>query len=44
MEQEFHVDLTTVQWVITGYALAFGVLVISGGRLTSQMASTVHSW
>ena len=36
MEREFHVDLTTIQWVITGYALAFGVLVISGGRLADM--------
>lgn len=36
MEKEFHVDLTTVQWVITGYALVFGVLIISGGRLADM--------
>ena len=36
MEKEFHADLTTVQWVITGYALVFGVLIISGGRLADM--------
>ena len=36
MEKEFHSDLTTVQWVMTGYALVFGVLIISGGRLADM--------
>ncbi|WP_444922508.1 MFS transporter [Microbulbifer sp. CnH-101-G] len=33
IEQEFDTDITTAQWVINGYILVFGVLVISGGRL-----------
>ncbi|WP_444941339.1 MFS transporter [Microbulbifer sp. ZKSA004] len=36
MEHEFHSDLTTTQWVINGYALVFGVLIISGGRLADM--------
>src|SRR3954462_5020485 len=33
MEKDFNADVTTVQWVINGYALVFGVLIVSGGRL-----------
>src|SRR5919106_4548184 len=33
MESDLHSDLTTVQWVINGYALVFGVLIVTGGRL-----------
>ena len=33
MESDLNSDLTTVQWVINGYALVFGVLIVTGGRL-----------
>ncbi len=33
METEFDADLSTVQWVVNGYALVFGVLIVPGGRL-----------
>ncbi|WP_444889951.1 MFS transporter [Microbulbifer sp. DLAB2-AA] len=33
IENEFNVDITTSQWIINGYALVFGVLIITGGRL-----------
>jgi EmrB/QacA subfamily drug resistance transporter len=36
MEKEFHADITTVQWVINGYTLVFGVLIVSGGRLADM--------
>ena len=36
MEISFGVDITTVQWVITGYALVFGVMIVSGGRLADM--------
>src|SRR5437762_14333397 len=36
MEKGFAADLTTVQWVINGYALVFGVLIVSGGRLADM--------
>jgi EmrB/QacA subfamily drug resistance transporter len=36
MEREFATDITTVQWVINGYALVFGVLIVSGGRLADM--------
>ena len=29
-------DVTTVQWVINGYALVFGVLIVTGGRLADM--------
>ncbi len=33
IEAEFDTDVTTVQWVINAYALVFGVLIVTGGRL-----------
>lgn len=33
MERDFHTDVTTLQWVINAYALTFGVLIVTGGRL-----------
>ncbi len=36
IEQDFHVDVTTGQWVINGYALVFGVLIVSGGRMADM--------
>ncbi|HZD42073.1 MAG TPA: DHA2 family efflux MFS transporter permease subunit, partial [Terriglobales bacterium] len=36
MEKEFGADLSTVQWVINGYALVFGVLIVTGGRLADM--------
>jgi EmrB/QacA subfamily drug resistance transporter len=33
MENDLDSTLTTVQWVINGYALVFGVLIVTGGRL-----------
>src|SRR5437773_10858183 len=36
MEKDFRADVTTVQWVINGYALVFGVLIVSGGRLADM--------
>ncbi len=36
IEQGFDADVTTVQWVITGYALVFGVLIVTGGRLADM--------
>jgi EmrB/QacA subfamily drug resistance transporter len=36
IEAEFGVDLTTAQWVINGYAMVFGVLIVTGGRLADM--------
>lgn len=36
IEADFASDVTTVQWVINGYALVFGVLIVSGGRLADM--------
>lgn len=36
MEKAYGVDVTTVQWVINGYALVFGVLIVTGGRLADM--------
>ncbi|GAB2876486.1 MFS transporter [Microbulbifer echini] len=33
IEREFGFGITTSQWVINGYALVFGILVVTGGRL-----------
>ncbi|MDQ1534178.1 MAG: hypothetical protein QOF28_1939, partial [Actinomycetota bacterium] len=31
--REFHTQLSSLQWVITGYSLTFATLLIIGGRL-----------
>jgi EmrB/QacA subfamily drug resistance transporter len=36
MEKDFDADVATVQWVINGYALVFGVLIVTGGRLADM--------
>jgi EmrB/QacA subfamily drug resistance transporter len=36
IEREFDADLGTVQWVINAYALIFGVLIVTGGRLADM--------
>ena len=36
IERDFGADVTTVQWVINGYAMVFGVLIVSGGRLADM--------
>ena len=36
MEKDFTADVTTVQWVINGYALVFGVLIVTGGHLADM--------
>src|SRR6266853_3249165 len=33
IERDLHTTLTDAQWVINGYALVFGVLIVTGGRL-----------
>ncbi|WHI46493.1 MFS transporter [Microbulbifer sp. VAAF005] len=33
IEREFNADITSSQWIINGYALVFGVFIITGGRL-----------
>ncbi len=33
IETQYGVDLTEAQWVINGYAMVFGVLIVTGGRL-----------
>jgi EmrB/QacA subfamily drug resistance transporter len=36
MQAALGADVTTVQWVINGYALVFGVLIVTGGRLADM--------
>ena len=36
IEHDLHTDITTVQWVINGYAMVFGVLIVTGGRLADM--------
>jgi EmrB/QacA subfamily drug resistance transporter len=33
IEQDFDTSVSTSQWVVNGYALSFGVLLVTGGRL-----------
>jgi MFS family permease len=36
MEHDFHTDINTIQWVINAYALTFGVMIVTGGRLADM--------
>lgn len=36
IEKDFGADVSTVQWVITGYALVFGVLIVTAGRMADM--------
>jgi EmrB/QacA subfamily drug resistance transporter len=37
IEKDFDADVSTVQWVINAYALVFGVLIVTGGRLADMI-------
>jgi EmrB/QacA subfamily drug resistance transporter len=36
IERQFNTDVSSVQWVINAYALVFGVLIVTGGRLADM--------
>jgi EmrB/QacA subfamily drug resistance transporter len=36
MEQDFHTNINTIQWVVNAYALTFGVMIVTGGRLADM--------
>ncbi|HET9185299.1 MAG TPA: MFS transporter [Solirubrobacterales bacterium] len=36
MEGDFHTGINTIQWVINAYALTFGVMIVTGGRLADM--------
>ncbi|WNZ55558.1 MFS transporter [Microbulbifer sp. MKSA007] len=36
MEKHFNADISTLQWVINGYALVFGIFIVTGGRLADM--------
>lgn len=33
MEKDFDTNVSTIQWVVNAYALTFGVMIVTGGRL-----------
>ena len=37
IEKDFDSDVGTVQWVVSAYALVFGVLIVTGGRLADKI-------
>jgi EmrB/QacA subfamily drug resistance transporter len=41
MESDFHTDINTIQWVVNAYALTFGVLIVTGGRLADMFGRRV---
>lgn len=36
IEQEFDTSLSRAQWVVNGYTVVFGVLIVTGGRLADR--------
>jgi EmrB/QacA subfamily drug resistance transporter len=37
VQRDFGVDVSTVQWVMNAYTLGFGVLIVTGGRLSDLL-------
>jgi EmrB/QacA subfamily drug resistance transporter len=36
MEKDFDTGINTIQWVVNAYALTFGVMIVTGGRLADM--------
>ena len=36
MEENFDTNINTIQWVVNAYALTFGVMIVTGGRLADM--------
>ncbi len=36
MEEDFGTGINTIQWVVNAYALTFGVMIVTGGRLADM--------
>jgi EmrB/QacA subfamily drug resistance transporter len=36
IEKDFHTNINTIQWVVNAYALTFGVMIVTGGRLADM--------
>ncbi|MEZ5077977.1 MAG: DHA2 family efflux MFS transporter permease subunit [Solirubrobacterales bacterium] len=36
MEKDFGTNINTIQWVVNAYALTFGVMIVTGGRLADM--------
>ena len=36
IEQDFDVDVGTIQWTVNAYALTFGMVLVTGGRLADM--------
>ncbi len=36
MERDFSTNINTIQWVVNAYALTFGVMIVTGGRLADM--------
>jgi len=36
MERDFNTNVNTIQWVVNAYALTFGVMIVTGGRLADM--------
>jgi MFS family permease len=39
MEGDFHTNINTIQWVVNAYALTFGVMIVTGGRLADMFGA-----
>ena len=40
VESDFETDVSTAQWVVNAYALTFGVMIVTGGRLADIFGRT----
>ena len=37
MEEDFDVDVGTIQWIVNAYVLVFGMGIVTGGRLADML-------
>src|ERR671935_627205 len=37
IQRDLHIDISELEWVVNGYALTFGVLMLTGGKLADLM-------
>ena len=43
IEKDFDATIDTTQWVVNAYALTFGVLIVTGGRLADLFGASARS-
>ena len=37
IQRDLHISVSSLEWVVSGYALSFAVLMLSGGKLADML-------